>query len=122
LKKKHLHSLTRKSEFKSAFEQGRKFPSKHLILYILRNDLTHSRIGLAVGRKTGNAVTRNKVKRRLREIFRRLFAEYPLCCDIVAVARSTAAEAAYRDLDRDIRKVFAGLTHEKTFYSNHQTL
>jgi ribonuclease P protein component len=117
-----LQPLTRKSEFKSVFEQGRKFPSKYFILYITSNGLGHSRLGLSVSRKVGNAVTRNRVRRRLREIFRKLLSEHPLCRDIVVVARSTAPEAEFMDLDRGIRRVFAGLKHENTVHNDHQAL
>ena len=122
MKRSLLQTLTRRGEFKHVFEQGRKFPSHHLILYVHSNGLEQSRLGFVVSRKVGNAVARNRVKRRLREIFRKLLAESPLCCDIVVVARSTAAEAEFLDLDRSICRVFAGLKHENTIHSDHKTL
>ena len=117
-----LQPLTRKSEFKNVFEQGRKFPSKYLVLYVSPNGLGHSRLGLSVSRKVGNAVTRNRVRRRIREIFRKLLAENTLCRDIVVVARSTAPEADFMVLEGDIRRVFAGLRHEKSVHNDHQDL
>lgn len=86
------------------------------------NGLVQSRLGFVVSRKVGSAVTRNRVKRRLRELFRRLLKESPLCCDIVVVARSTAAEAEFLDLDRTIRRVFAGLKHENTVHTDHKAI
>ncbi|MBI5632969.1 MAG: ribonuclease P protein component [Nitrospirae bacterium] len=114
--------MKRRGEFKLVFDQGRKFPSRHLILYVHPNGLKQSRLGFVVSRKVGNAVVRNRVKRRLREIFRKLLAESPLCCDIVVVARSTAPEADFLDLDRSIGRVFAGLKCENTIHSDHQAL
>ncbi|MBI5846861.1 MAG: ribonuclease P protein component [Nitrospirae bacterium] len=122
MKRSLLQTLTRRGEFKHVFEQGRKFPSRHLILYVHPNGLQQSRLGFVVSRKVGNAVTRNRVKRRLREIFRKLLAESVLCCDIVVVARSMAAEAEFLDLDRSVRRVFSGLKHENTIHSDHQAL
>lgn len=114
--------LTRRGEFSNVFEQGRKFPSRFLVLYVQPNGLNQSRLGLVVSRKVGNAVARNKVKRRLREIFRKLLTEIEFCCDMVVVARSLAAEAGFLDLDRSIRRVVTGLKHENTVYTDHKAL
>ncbi len=122
LKRTALHSLTRKGDFTAVFEQGRKFPSQHLVLYALPNSLGHCRVGLAVSRKVGNAVTRNRVKRRIREIFRLLPGDGPPDLDVVVVARSTAPEAAYLTLEKSIRKVITQIQHENSTARNHTAL
>lgn len=66
----------------------------------LPNQAGHSRFGLVVSRKVGNAVTRNRVKRWLREIVRRLDRHDPV--DLVVIARSEAASAGLAALRLDV--------------------
>jgi len=87
---------------------------------VLPNGLPYCRLGLAVSRKVGNAVVRNKIKRRLREIFRKQLKDRPLQYDFVVVARSASAEAEFADLQMGILKIFPRLDkNEDTFNSNN---
>ncbi len=51
------------------------------------NHLPHSRLGMAVSRKVGNAVVRNRIRRRIRESFRLLQHDLPAGYDLVVIAR-----------------------------------
>jgi len=75
----------------------------------LPNELPYCRLGLAVSRKVGDAVVRNRIKRRLREIFRHQLTDRPLRYDFVVVARSASAEAEFSDLQLGVIKIFPGL-------------
>jgi ribonuclease P protein component len=108
------HPLRRRGDFKAVFDHGSKFSSKNLVIYSRPSGLSFSRIGLAVSRKVGNAVTRNRIKRRLREAVRKHLKDLSIAYDIVIVARRTAAEAGFADLDRDLSRFFSRLVHEKS--------
>jgi ribonuclease P protein component len=92
------------------------------VIYVLPSGLDFSRLGLAVSRKTGCAVIRNRIRRRLRESVRKRLAERPLRYDVVIVARTAAAESAFADLDRIIAKTFAGLVNEENTDSDRKII
>lgn len=81
-------------------------PSGCLVLFACRRPEgaveAGARLGLAVSRSVGKAVTRNRIKRRLREIFRRNSHDYA-DLDLVVRARPSAAGASFRETDRDLR-------------------
>jgi ribonuclease P protein component len=67
------------------------------------------RLGLSVSKRVGSSVVRNRVRRRLKEIFRSSVADLPWDLDLVISARPAAAEASFEELNqeflRSIRKV-----------------
>ena len=84
--------LRHRHEFQRVFEQGRKHVSPEFVLYALPTSASCSRLGIAVSKRVGNAVVRNRVKRRTRECFRRHKELLDPPCDLVVVARRRAAE------------------------------
>jgi ribonuclease P protein component len=93
--------------------RGRRVSGSYLTLGCVRQAgaLGPARIGFSVGKRVGNAVVRNRVKRRLREATRRLLAGVPAGWDLVISARPEAAAADYAALAADVRALLdrAGL-------------
>jgi ribonuclease P protein component len=89
------HRLSRSRDFDAVYRHGRSVSTRYLVLYwFAREDGPEdARIGLAVPKAVGPAVTRNKMKRRLRELFRERLPRLPQDQDYVLVVRPGLAEA-----------------------------
>jgi ribonuclease P protein component len=91
------HRLSRSRDFDAVYRHGRSVSTRYLVLYwFARGDDSASdgaRLGLAVPKAVGTAVVRNKMKRRLRELFRARLSELPQDQDYVLVVRPGLAEA-----------------------------
>lgn len=83
------HRLKKRSEFAACYEAGRRYFSKNFIVFVRTTDIgaKNWRIGLAVTKKNGSAVARNRIKRILREFFRIHQSELPERAEIVAVSK-----------------------------------
>ena len=69
-----------------------------LVLYARKNRTSTNRVGITVGKKLGHAVVRNRVRRRLREVYRLNEDKFPPGWDIVVVARTKAINASFQTL------------------------
>ena len=74
---------------------------RFIILLHTENNLPESRFGITVSRKTGNAVTRSRIKRKLREIQRLARSRVATGSDIVVIARRPASGALYKELEHE---------------------
>ena len=72
-----------------------------IVVYARRNGLGYNRLGFTVTSKVGKAVTRNRVRRRLRAIYRLHEGGLNPGFDIVIVARTRAASATYQKLEAE---------------------
>ncbi len=79
-------------------EQGRLARGRYLMLRYVENGLGKRRFAVAVTRRMGNAVARNRIKRRLREIFRLERDVFPNNMDFLAIPLSAAKGSSYRKL------------------------
>ncbi|MCL2568056.1 MAG: ribonuclease P protein component [Oscillospiraceae bacterium] len=94
-------SIRQNYEFRRLYNAGKSTATGLLAVYCRPNRRGANRLGITVGTKVGNAVVRNKVRRRLKEIYRLHEAEVRRGFDIVIVARVKSPSATYRQLEAD---------------------
>jgi len=106
------HRILRRAEFKLVQQKGRRVHTAHFIVLLLKGrarlpaaaQVCWTRLGLTVGRRVGGAVQRNRVKRLVREVFRRNRELFPPDCDVVLVARPGASRLDYDSVLHELER------------------
>ena len=96
--------LTDSPEFERVYRQGTAYRGKLFSVHAFPNEQGTPRLGISVSRKVGNAVTRNAVRRRLREVFQSCVSGLSENLDLVVSARPAAAEATLEELREEFCK------------------
>lgn len=104
--------LTNRRQFQAVYSAGRRASCRSFTMYGLPNELGYCRLGLTVTRKVGCAVVRNRVKRRLREAFRRNRARLSVGLDLVVNGRASVLEAPLERLEHDLSLCLDRLARE----------
>jgi len=98
--------LRRRREFVAVQEQGVKFTADCLLALAMKTERP-TRVGFTVSGKVGNAVVRNRIRRRLRELYRVRRQALPKGLDLVLIARHNAADADSARLGRALDELLA---------------
>lgn len=98
--------LRKRAEFVNLSRRGVKLQSANFVVVWAKGQ-QENRLGVTVSGKVGNAVTRNRIKRSIREYFRRHRAELPMESDILIIARRGAAELEGHGVRVELEKIFA---------------
>jgi ribonuclease P protein component len=96
--------LRRKGEFRSVFEKGEAVATRGLVLYSTGNGLDINRVGYVTSKKIGSAVTRNRVKRLLKEAFRQC-PDLKKGYDLVFVARLPSASFGFEQAAAEMKRI-----------------
>ena len=95
-----MERIKSKKGFQLVYNSGRSVVDALSVIYVLTSPSERVQIGLAVGKKLGNAVLRNHVKRMMREVFRNRKHELKAGSHIVWVARKKLIASDYNTYDR----------------------
>lgn len=102
--------LRKRFEFTKVQEHGRRYHTPHFIVVILPNGKEHTRLGITVTKKVGHAVTRNRIKRMVREGFRHERERFPDGLDMVFIAKRGAGSLDRVQFQAELRQAAQALT------------
>ena len=100
-----MERLKNPREFSVVYKQGKPHFGKYVVVSVLPIDRSVSRVGFAVGKKVGKAVTRNKIKRRLRAIMQGQAGRLSPGFDVIVGAKQKSITASFGELEDDLCRV-----------------
>ncbi len=103
------HRLTARRQFLEVYKCGRKVRRPSFTVFGMPNDVGRCRIGLTVTRKVGGAVVRNRIKRILRDSFRRHGMQLQRPMDLVFNAQRALLSMSASHIEREFRGAIAEL-------------
>ena len=96
---KYSESLKKNMDFQNVYKNGKSYANKYLVMYVLENKSNRNRIGISVSKKVGNSVIRHRITRLIRESYRLQEEMFNSSLDIVVIARGTAREVSYKEIE-----------------------
>ena len=108
----HADRLKKRYEFRRVQLSGRRIHTPHFLIVVQPNALDNTRLGITVTKKVGTAVQRNRIKRVVREVFRRNRSMFPAGHDVVFIAKRDAAGVDYEGVLEEVQRASRRLTAE----------
>lgn len=93
------YRLRKRRDFGYTYKKGKSLANSCLVLVYRKNGLGLSRVGFSISKKYGNAVARNKIKRRLKEIYRKRIDDIKPGYDLIFIVRVGARGANFKKLE-----------------------
>ena len=95
--------LTKRSQFLTLTREGKRVHTSHFIVLTRINDAGETRLGITVTTRVGNAVARNRIKRLVREFYRRHRDRISQAEDIVVIAKMGAEKLTLGEVGNELR-------------------
>lgn len=111
---KKLYIVKNTRDFEKIINCGKLHKSRYFIIYHLPNFLPYNRYGISVGKKIGNAVNRNKYKRKLRAIIDNIRNDYVNSEDYIIILKGSSKDKTYQELNEDFVWIINKIRKEET--------
>ncbi len=98
--------LLKRSDFQSVYNNGSRHSNPLFTAFLLRSGVLVTRVGFTAPRALGNAVDRNRIKRRMREAVRLHYRELGTGWDVVFNPRRAARDASFSRLEKEVSRLF----------------
>ncbi|MBC9873889.1 ribonuclease P protein component [Macrococcoides bohemicum] len=99
------YRIKKNDDFQKVYKQGKSVANKQFIIYRLNNqENEHFRLGISVSKKIGNAVTRNRIKRAVRESFTRHKQDI-IKDDFIVIARNPSKDMTVEEIHKSLEHV-----------------
>lgn len=111
-----MHGLRSNMEFRRVYSKGKNYWNRNLVLYISKNDLGYNRVGYSITKKIGNSVVRNRIRRRMKEIYRLNFQGLKGNYDLILIPKRNVVDLSYKDLESAMFHILrlAGIIRKKS--------
>ncbi|MGX6962738.1 ribonuclease P protein component [Vagococcus xieshaowenii] len=109
------YRIKKEADFRDIMSERQSFANRHLVVYIRKTSQPHFKVGLSVGKKVGNAVERNRVKRLLRLSLKQMKPQIINDLEFVLIARPAIKNLSYEEVQKNVRHVLnlAGVVIEE---------
>ena len=94
--------LTKRSQYLTLSRDGKRVHTSHFVVLSQANDMGENRLGITVTTRVGNAVTRNRIKRLVREFYRRQDRDTSSAQDIVVIAKRGAEKLSLSEVTEEL--------------------
>jgi len=91
--------IKKNKNFKKVYKYGKSYADRNLVFFILDNKNKETRFGITTAKKINKAVTRNKIRRRLKEIVRNNINNVKKGYDVVVMSRVRGKDCSYKELE-----------------------
>ena len=96
--------LRKKADFSGIYKKGKSTGERYIVLFYIKNNLSYSRTAFLASKKVGNAVTRNRARRLMKESHRSLKDKIPGGYDMIFIARKTMLGKTLKDVQISMEK------------------